>query len=293
MNKDDSGDIWDKKFAGINLRLIVPLSAYILVGSAELASTYLDVGVGILIHLLFLFTLLVLSSLIYRESIRTRPHSLRKAWQIEDMSYLMNALILIPLIGLIRFSMPLEAVERIYWFIIIGIPLFLVVILLIRHMKMQLRDVGLVSNFSLIQFFIALTGVFFGFCEYLILKPVLSEDMILKPGVFINELTPVNLAISGFILLIFSGLLEELAFRGIVQTKAEAVIGKTASIFFSSVLFMLMHIGFKSTPDLIFVFLVGAFYGYVFQKTGNLWGITLSHGITNIVLFLIAPVFFF
>ncbi|MEA3255241.1 MAG: CPBP family intramembrane glutamic endopeptidase [Candidatus Altiarchaeota archaeon] len=292
MNTDDSRDNWDKKFAGINLRVVVPLFAYVLVGSAELTSTYLDVRVGILIHLLFLFTLLILSSLLYRESIRTRSHSLRKAWQIEDMSYLLNALILIPLIGLIRFSMPLEAVERIYWFSIIGIPLFLAIILLIRHMKMQLRDVGLVSNFSLTQFFIALTGVLFGFCEYLILKPVLSEGMILKPGVFIDELTPINLAISCFILMIFSGLLEELTFRGIVQTKAEAVVGRNAGLFLSSILFMLMHIGFKSTPDMIFVFLVGFFYGYVFQKTRSLWGITLSHGITNIVLFLIAPFFF-
>jgi len=286
MGKGEKGDLekkdeWNGKVSGINLRFIVPLFTCIMVGSAEFVSTYFDIMLGILIHMIFLFSLMIFSSLIYRESIRTRAYSLRRAWQIEDMSYMLNSLILIPLIGIIRFSMPLKIFESIYWFIIIGIPLMVAIILLIRYMKMHLQDIGFVSNFPLIQFFIALTGILFGFFEY----------MILKPEALIDELIVMNLIIPGFILLIFTGLLEELTFRGIVQTRAEGVMGKNASLLFSSVLFMLMHIGFKSAPDLIFVFLVGLFYGYVFQRTRNIWGITLSHGITNIILFLIAPFF--
>jgi membrane protease YdiL (CAAX protease family) len=50
--------------------------------------------------------------------------------------------------------------------------------------------------------------------------------------------------------------------------------------------------GFLSWLDVIFVFLVALFFGGVVKKTGSLLGVTLSHGITNIMLFLIAPFFF-
>jgi len=56
-----------------------------------------------------------------------------------------------------------------------------------------------------------------------------------------------------------------------------------------SVLFAIMHIGWKSPADILFVFAVGLFYGLVFLKTRCLLGITISHGITNIMLFMVMP----
>jgi membrane protease YdiL (CAAX protease family) len=34
---------------------------------------------------------------------------------------------------------------------------------------------------------------------------------------------------------------------------------------------------------------VGLFFGWVVQRTRSLLGVTLSHGLTNIVLFLVMP----
>ena len=44
--------------------------------------------------------------------------------------------------------------------------------------------------------------------------------------------------------------------------------------------------------DIVFVFVVALFFGWIVKKTGSLFGVILSHGITNIVLFVIAPFFF-
>ncbi len=59
-----------------------------------------------------------------------------------------------------------------------------------------------------------------------------------------------------------------------------------------SLLFTVMHLGFLSLIDVVFVFLVALFFGRVVKKTGSLLGVTLAHGATNIILHLIAPFFF-
>ncbi|MFC1593058.1 type II CAAX prenyl endopeptidase Rce1 family protein [Candidatus Omnitrophota bacterium] len=53
------------------------------------------------------------------------------------------------------------------------------------------------------------------------------------------------------------------------------------------------HMGFLSWIDLIFVFVVAMFFAWVVKKTGSLFGVILAHGATNIMLYLIAPFFFF
>ena len=63
-------------------------------------------------------------------------------------------------------------------------------------------------------------------------------------------------------------------------------------IVYVSLLFAVLHVGFLSWLDVIFVFAVALFFGWVVKKTGSLLGVTLSHGITNIMLFLIVPFFF-
>jgi len=133
-----------------------------------------------------------------------------------------------------------------------------------------------------LQLTIALSGVVLGFIEYLILKP--------KPLIYSLNLETVLFA--GIILVISTGFAEELLFRGILQKNAEKILGRLWGLLYVSILFTALHIGWNSTLDLLFVFSVALFYGYAFQKTGSLFGITLSHGISNSFLFLIMPFIF-
>ena len=75
----------------------------------------------------------------------------------------------------------------------------------------------------------------------------------------------------------------------LLQKNAENVYGMALGLLYTSLLFTALHIGWNSFYDLIFVFSVALFYGYTFQKTRSIVGVTLSHGISNTFLFLIVP----
>ena len=141
------------------------------------------------------------------------------------------------------------------------------------------KHVGLVWGNKKVQLLVGLTGIFLGTIEFIILQP--------KP--LIATLTPVTLITASIILIISTGLAEELLFRGILQKNAENVYGMGMGLLYTALLFTALHIGWNSFYDLIFVFCVALFYGYTFQKTRSIVGVTLSHGISNTFLFLIIP----
>ena len=82
----------------------------------------------------------------------------------------------------------------------------------------------------------------------------------------------------------------EFIFCEVLQHTAQRVFDLW-EIFYVSLIFAILHIGFLSWIDVIFVFAVALFFGWIVKTTGSLLGVTLSHSITNIVLFLVAPFF--
>ena len=132
-----------------------------------------------------------------------------------------------------------------------------------------------------IQLVVALSGLIFGVAEYYILRP---EPMI-------TELTWQALLLPVLIVGGCTGFVEELIFRGVLQRSAVALF-RGWGIVYVSLLFAILHMGFMSWLDVVFVFIVALFFGWMVKKTGSLLGVTLSHAITNIILFLIAPFIF-
>ncbi len=245
---------------------ILVLAAYlIIIIIAEIITAYYNVVYGLTIHAMMLFTLLVSSSI---------SHSSR-------FSNLLRSMMILPIIRIIGLTMPLIDV-KLYWFPIIAVPLFAASFTLMGSQKLTLEKVGLVLGDIPLQLIVALSGVVLGFIEYLILKP---QALI---SIFSLE----TVLFASIILIIATGFAEELLFRGILQTNAEKVLGKTFGLLYIAILFTALHIGWNSFLDLVFVFSVAIFYGYTFQKTKSLLGITLSHGISNSFLFLIVPFIF-
>ncbi|MCK4491547.1 MAG: CPBP family intramembrane metalloprotease, partial [Candidatus Altiarchaeales archaeon] len=71
---------------------------------------------------------------------------------------------------------------------------------------------------------------------------------------------------------------------------SENLFGSTAGLISASIFFAIMHTGLTigGNPSayllrFAFVLLVGMFYGYCYQKTGNLLGISVSHGLLNVI----------
>ena len=261
-------DIEDKKvrFESFRKNIVILVTYLMAIVAAEIVTAHYNVEYGLIIHTIILAALLINSSV-------TRSH---------NFSNLLRAMMILPMIRIIGLTIPLMQVKELYWFPVIAIPLFAASFVLMRSQKLNRKKVGLVLGNIPIQLAVALSGVVLGFTEYIILKP--------QP--LISTLSLETVLFASIILIISTGFAEELLFRGILQKNAEKILGNIWGLLYVAILFTALHIGWNSLLDLLFVFCVALFYGYTFQKTGSLFGITFSHGISNSFLFLVMPFIF-
>jgi membrane protease YdiL (CAAX protease family) len=243
-------------------RLAVALAYLALIALAELVTTFVEPRWGLIFHGGLLVILLVHSAL---------------AW---DRPYhrLLLGLVLAPVIRMLSLALPLLDFPIIYWYLIISIPLFVATALAARVLGYSRQQIGLTLRKVPVQLLIALTGITFGVAEYYILKP---QPLVADP-------TWQNLLISGAILMVCTGFAEELIFRGLLQRASVQALGRFG-LLYVALLFAVLHTGYRSLADVIFVFGVALLLGWVAEATWSLAGVTVAHGLTNIVLFLVMP----
>jgi LysM repeat protein/membrane protease YdiL (CAAX protease family) len=234
----------------------------ILIAVAELLTVMTDARWGLALHIGILTALLVQASLVTGQPYHK----------------LLLVLALAPLVRILSLSMPLEDLDLMYWYAIVGAPLLITALLVARTLGLSWRSLGFSVRSLRIQALVVTTGLAFGVAEYFILKP--------EP--LIDEFSWGAFWLPALILLIGTGFNEELVFRGVMQSAASDALGKWA-ILYVTVVFAVLHLGYKSVVDVAFVFAVGLFFGWVVAKTRSLLGVTLSHGITNIALYLVVP----
>lgn len=185
-----------------------------------------------------------------------------------------------PLIRLLSLSLPLTSFNVIYWYAVIGVPLFIGTFLTIRATGLSADLIGLRISWQELplQVMIGLSGFILGYIEYLILHPVPIVSMKGWASVLLTAL----------ILLVFTGFLEELIFRGVMQSSAVEKLDKVGIIFVALV-FTVLHIGYRSVQDMIFVFSVAIIFGLLVFRFKTLLGVSIAHGLINISLYLIFP----
>ncbi len=247
--------------------MIVAIIYLLAVTLAELVTIFYMPVWGIVCHLLILAALLLHSSLGFPDKYHYRR--------------LVLSLALVPLVRVISLSMPLVNIPQLWWYPIIYTPLLAAAFLAVRILDYSLADVGLRIRLLPVQLVVALSGFLFGVAEYLILRP--------EP--LIAELTWQGIWLPALILLVSTGFVEEFIFRGVLQRTAVEAF-RWWGIVYVGLLFAVLHVGFLSWLDIIFVFGVALFFGWVVKKTGSLFGVTLAHGLTNIMLLLVLPFFF-
>lgn len=197
---------------------------------------------------------------------------------------LVLSLSLVPLIRIISLTLPLADIPRIWQFPIIYLPLLAAAIVVARLLDYKPKDIGIRAGFIPLQLIVGLVGLGFGAAEYYILVILPPEPLIETLSV---EATLQSTWLPALVLLLSTGFVEEFIFRGVLQKTATEVFGGWGIVYVSYI-FAVLHIGFLSWIDVAFVFGVALFFGWVVKKTGSLLGVTLSHGITNIVLFIVA-----
>ena len=234
------------------------------VAIAEVVTVAVQPLWGVVCHLVILVALIVYPAVATRY-----PHR-----------QLLLSLALVPLVRIISLCMPLANIPQIWWYPIIYAPLLVAAVVVMRILNYRAGQVGLTFKGVPVQLLVGLAGVVFGVAEYFILAP---EAMI-------TELTWQMVWLPALVFLLCTGFVEEFIFRGVLQRSAVGAFGRWGIVYVSLV-FATLHMGFLSWIDVAFVFVVALFFGWVVKKTGSLLGVTLSHGITNIVLYLVAPFF--
>jgi membrane protease YdiL (CAAX protease family) len=192
----------------------------------------------------------------------------------------LQAMMLLPLLRLVNIFMPVFFEMTLYSFIFIYAPLIIPVYLVAVHQKFTAAQLGLIKgNLKLIIPFSIILGLAIAEVEY----------YIIKPGYLIPDLSLWSVLELSIVMLLFIGLVEELIFRSIVQTRLEGTFGMFYGLMVTSVMFGFMHSGYGTAYEMLFISMVGLAIGYLFQVTRSLPLIALTHGFVNVFLFGFIP----
>jgi uncharacterized protein len=234
----------------------------VLITLAELLTSLGQPQVGLLLHTLILIGLIANTVIGLTENARR----------------LALALTLGPLIRILSLGLPLRNVPQVAWYPLVSIPLLIATAIIVRQLHLSRGALGLQRGNLRIEIALFGWGLGLGWLEF----------MILRPPAILPALTWQTLLIPALSLLIFTGFTEEVIFRGLLQSLARPVLGRWA-LTYVALLFGVLHIGYLSFLDVLFVFSVGFLFAYIVSWSGSILGVTLAHGLTNTMLFLVLP----
>ncbi len=248
--------------------------AYVVsVVASEALTVFVDAAVGLVCHAVVILLLLGFALVAGRQE-EGRASSDRALNPLQ----VLPALALVPLARILSLTMPVPDLPPIYWYAVTGAPLLLAIILTARLFGAAWTRETFRFEWTRTQALIAVSGVPLGLLAYAALRPQRLEPHLTK-----------NLVIAGFLVLpVFTGLTEELLFRGILQRVFTDLFGAVGWIAAAG-LFTAMYLGTKSGPYIAVVALVGLFFGWCVRVTRSLGGVVTAHAFISIGLVLVWP----
>jgi len=189
----------------------------ILIAFGELLLFTGNATLGVAVHILNLQTIIVSMFIRAEETSQT----------VLDKQILQSLLLLL-LLRIINVSMPFFFTMTLYWYPLIYGPLFLSIYLILRYQNSSFDDIGMHTKH--LHYYIPLA---------LIIGAVLAlvEYRIIHPEPLIPELGITNMVTLVIIMFIFVGLVEELIFRSILQTKLQQSVEPWEGLLVASILF--------------------------------------------------------
>jgi membrane protease YdiL (CAAX protease family) len=189
-------------------------------------------------------------------------------------------LMLLPLFRLLNVAMPVFFNLTLYSYPLVYAPMFIPIYFILKENMVSRSEAGL--TFKGFWFYLPLAlslGFALGWGEYFILHPqMLTVSLDIK-----------NVLVLIVTMIFFVGIVEEFVFRSSLQTVLQERLGSKAGLMLASIIFGFMHSGYHLPLELLYVTFAGMVFGLLFMLSKSLPVIALAHGVTNISLFLIAP----
>jgi membrane protease YdiL (CAAX protease family) len=167
-----------------------------------------------------------------------------------------------------------------YTFVLFYTPLVIPVAAIIISQRNSLAEMGITKKHLLPFMALAVP------LSFLI---GLGEYLTIRPGYLIPDLSFENLLMLTIIMVFFVGLVEELIFRSLLQSRLEQALSMPEALLITSFLFGLMHSGYGTYYEMLYTGFVGLVIGLIFYKTRSLPFIAVLHGFVNVFLFGILP----
>lgn len=150
----------------------------------------------------------------------------------------------------------------------------------IYRKKISLREIGFRRDRWLKYVLIGiLLGIPLGVIEYFIITPAAAFPTF-EIKYLLRDL---------FYMVAFVGIGEELLFRGLVQRDMTNLLGWKWGLLGASLMFGVMHLTWRSIPELAFTFLAGLMFGYLYYRTRSLTAPIVAHGVGNTILVAVMP----
>ncbi|MGB9927709.1 MAG: lysostaphin resistance A-like protein, partial [Methanosarcina sp.] len=193
-----------------------------------------------------------------------------------------QALMLLPVLRLINLSMPVFFETTLYTFVFVYAPLAIPVAVIVIHQRHSLEQIGIsMKNIEAYMILSVPAGFFLG----------LGEFLTIRAGYLVPDLTLMNLLKLSVVMVFFVGLVEEVIFRSILQTRLQVALSVQEAILITSILFGLMHSGYGTFHEIIYTGFVGLIMGLTFYKTKSLPFVAVLHGLVNVFLFGVFPLY--
>lgn len=242
----------------------------ILIGAAitvcEYVFAYQNVPYGIAIGLGLAMTIYIVLSVMHLDS---------------RITSCAESLALIPLYILFTSSLPWFFIDQQYllpavYSCILGLCFWHIY----RH-NLSLKNILNIQKKNFLKYLLIgiVIGAPLGSIEYLVLQPVpafptFEVKYLLRDVIY---------------MFLFVGLAEEILFRGLIQVDLQRAFGWKWAILGASIMFAVMHLTWRSVPELIFVFLASFVLGGLYMKTKSLVPAIAAHGMNNVMLVAIMP----
>ncbi len=102
-----------------------------------------------------------------------------------------------------------------------------------------------------------------------------------------DQLSPVLIAL---LLAFWIGPAEEIFWRGFVQQRLAGIFGANKGYMIATVLYAGVHVYAMNFMLFMAALICGAFWGYLYRRSGSLWSVIISHALWDVIIFVVLPI---